>query len=54
MEPNQKYLMSGSLYRAELGKETDGLWKFTKLCIRSTWTEGDYSLMGGEFSKDRV
>lgn len=51
MEPGQKSLMSGSLYRAELAKDMNGLWKFTHLQIKSTWVQGDYSVIGGNFSE---
>lgn len=52
MEPNQERLMSGSLYRAELGIDVDGLWKFRHLLIKSTWVEGNYSVVGGKFSEE--
>jgi hypothetical protein len=51
MEPDQKNLLSGSLYRAELVRDTDGLWKFKHLLIKSTWVQGDYSVVGGNFSE---
>ena len=51
MEPGQKNLMSGSLYRGELARDTDGLWKFKHLLIKSTWVQGDYSVIGGNFSE---
>jgi SnoaL-like domain len=51
MESGQKSLMSGSLYRAELTRDLDGLWKFKHLQIKSTWVEGDYSVVGGNFSE---
>ncbi|KAF7545329.1 hypothetical protein G7Z17_g9255 [Cylindrodendrum hubeiense] len=50
MEPSQKSLMSGSLYRGELAKDTDGLWKFTHLGAKSTWAEGDWGVIGGSFN----
>lgn len=53
MELGQKSLMSGSLYRGELVRDETGLWKFKHLQIRSTWVDGDWSVMagGGEFSE---
>jgi len=51
MEPGQQSLMSGSLYRAELTRDMDGLWKFRHLQIKSTWVQGDYSVIGGNFSE---
>lgn len=51
MEPDQKSLMSGSLYRAELTRDMDGLWKFRHLQIKSTWVQGDYSVIGDNFSE---
>lgn len=51
MEPGQKSLMSGRLYRAELTGDMDGLWKFRHLQIKSTWVQGDYSVIGGNFSE---
>ena len=51
MEPGQKNLMSGSLYRGELTRDMDGLWKFRHLQIKSTWVQGDYSVIGGNFSE---
>jgi hypothetical protein len=51
MELDQKNLMSGSLYRAELTRDIDGLWKFRHLLIKSTWVQGDYSVVGGKFSE---
>ncbi|KAH7157273.1 hypothetical protein B0J13DRAFT_541447 [Dactylonectria estremocensis] len=51
MEPGQKSLMSGSLYRGELARDADGLWKFTQLRIKSTWAEGDWSVVGGKFNE---
>ncbi|EXJ92629.1 hypothetical protein A1O3_01181 [Capronia epimyces CBS 606.96] len=50
MEPGQKNLMSGSLYRAELTQDTDRLWKFSHMQIKSTWVQGDYSVVGGNFA----
>lgn len=52
MEPGQNNLMSGSLYRAELTMDSDGLWKFMHLQIESTWVQGDYSVVGGNFSEN--
>lgn len=43
--------MSGSLYRAELANDIDGLWKFKHLKINSIWVEGDYSIIGDNFSE---
>ncbi|TVY42688.1 hypothetical protein LOCC1_G006957 [Lachnellula occidentalis] len=51
MEPGQNSLMSGSLYRAELIRDMDGLWKFKHLQIKATWVQGDYSVIGGNFSE---
>ncbi|UKZ74743.1 hypothetical protein TrVFT333_002413 [Trichoderma virens FT-333] len=51
MEPSQKSLMSGSLYYAELANDTDGLWKFKHLKIKSIWVEGDYGVIGDNFSE---
>ncbi|KAL7906630.1 hypothetical protein GGI35DRAFT_487746 [Trichoderma velutinum] len=51
MEPGQRSLMSGSLYRAELVNDVDGLWKFKHLKIKSIWVEGDYSIIGDNFSE---
>ena len=51
MEPDQKNLMSGSLYRGQLTRDIDSLWKFTYLQIKSTWVQGDYSVVGGNFSE---
>ncbi|KAM6484885.1 hypothetical protein HDV62DRAFT_388852 [Trichoderma sp. SZMC 28011] len=51
MEPGQRSLMSGSLYCAELANDTDGLWKFKHLKIRSIWVEGDYSIIEDNFSE---
>ena len=51
MEADQKNLLSGSLYRAELIRGVDGLWKFKHLLIKSTWVQGDYSVIGGNFSE---
>ncbi|KAL6787372.1 hypothetical protein J3E68DRAFT_445235 [Trichoderma sp. SZMC 28012] len=51
MEPGQRSLMSGSLYRAELAIDTDGLWKFKHLRIKSIWVEGDYSIVEENFSE---
>ncbi|RDW90923.1 hypothetical protein BP5796_02088 [Coleophoma crateriformis] len=51
MEPGQASLMGGSLYRAELARDTDGLWKFKHLLIKSTWAEGDWSVVGGKFNE---
>lgn len=49
MEPNQKSLMAGNLYRGELCKEATGLWKFQVLQIKSMWAEGDWEVLGGRF-----
>ncbi len=51
MEPGQKNLMSGCLYRAELTRDSDGLWKFRHLQIKAIWVQGDYSVVGGNFSE---
>jgi hypothetical protein len=51
MEPGQDSLMSGSLYGAELARDTDGLWKFKHLGIKATWIEGDWSVVGGNFAE---
>ncbi|TVY39481.1 hypothetical protein LSUB1_G003540 [Lachnellula subtilissima] len=51
MEPGQNNLMGGSLYRAELTRDMDGLWKFRHLQIKSTWVQGDYSIVGGPLSE---
>jgi len=51
MEPDQKNLLSGSLYRGELIRDLDGLWKFMHLQIKSTWGQGDYSVIGENFSE---
>ncbi|KAL6689927.1 hypothetical protein J3F84DRAFT_398750 [Trichoderma pleuroticola] len=51
MEPGQRSLMSGSLYRAELANDTDGLWKFKHLRIKSIWVEGDYSIIEDNFGE---
>ncbi|RDL30233.1 Uncharacterized protein BP5553_10511 [Venustampulla echinocandica] len=52
MEPDQRNLLSGTLYRGELIRDdVDGLWKFSHLQIKSTWVQGDYSVVGGDFSK---
>ncbi|KAH7175232.1 hypothetical protein EDB81DRAFT_769484 [Dactylonectria macrodidyma] len=51
MEPDQKDLMSGSLYRGELVRDSDGLWKFAQLQIKSTWAQGDWNIVGGKFSE---
>ncbi|TVY44842.1 hypothetical protein LCER1_G008920, partial [Lachnellula cervina] len=52
MEPDQKNLMGGSLYRAELIRDVDGLWKFKHLLIKSTWVQGDYSVVKkGDFGE---
>jgi len=50
-EPDQKNLMAGSLYRADLTKDADGLWKIRHLQIKSLWVQGDWSVMGGNFSE---
>ncbi|RDW58903.1 hypothetical protein BP6252_13379 [Coleophoma cylindrospora] len=49
MELGQKNLMGGTLYGAELIKDTDGLWKFKNLQIKATWAQGDWSVVGGIF-----
>ncbi|KAH8648641.1 hypothetical protein BX600DRAFT_475564 [Xylariales sp. PMI_506] len=49
MEPDQKNLLSCSLYRGELAKDVDGLWKFKHLNIKSNWVQGDWSVLGGKF-----
>ncbi|KPM43210.1 hypothetical protein AK830_g3355 [Neonectria ditissima] len=51
MEAGQDSLMAGSLYRGELVRDVDGLWKFTHLGVKATWMEGDYSVIGGNFSE---
>ncbi|KUJ19436.1 uncharacterized protein LY89DRAFT_706177 [Mollisia scopiformis] len=51
MEPAQNDLMGGSLYRGDLIRDTDGLWKFKHLLIKSIWVQGDYSIIGGNFSE---
>lgn len=51
MEPGQASLMSGSLYRGELARDTDGLWKFKHLYIKPTWVEGDWTVVGGNPSE---
>lgn len=52
MEPVQKNLMSGCLYRGKLVRDVhDGLWKFWSLKIKATWVQGDYSVVGGNFSE---
>ncbi|TVY19131.1 hypothetical protein LARI1_G004873, partial [Lachnellula arida] len=51
MEPGQKNLLGGSLYRGELTRDVDGLWRFRHLLIKSTWVQGDYSVVGGNFGE---
>ncbi|KAH8886547.1 hypothetical protein GQ53DRAFT_796707 [Thozetella sp. PMI_491] len=51
MELGQNSLMGGSLYRGELTRDTDGLWKFKHLNIKSSWVDGDYSVIGGNFAE---
>lgn len=51
MELGQKNLIGGGLYRGDLIRDTDGLWKFKHLQIKSTWVQGDYSVIGGNFSE---
>jgi len=46
LEPGQNNLMGGSLYRAELSKSADGLWKIKYLKIKSIWMQGDWSVVG--------
>jgi hypothetical protein len=46
MAPGQPSLMAGSLYRGDLARDADGLWKFKHLQIKSIWAEGDWSLVG--------
>lgn len=54
MEVGQKNLLSGSLYRAELIRAVDGLWKIRSLQIKSTWIQGDYSVVGGGASFSEI
>lgn len=54
MELGEKSLMSGGLYRAELTRDVDGLWKFKHLQIQSIWVQGDYSVVGGKFSETEL
>jgi hypothetical protein len=51
MEPDQKNLMAGSLYRGDLVKDTDGLWKFKSLVVKACWASGDWAVVGGNFSE---
>lgn len=47
LETDQKSLMAGSLYRGDLTRDKDGLWKFSHLRIKSIWMEGDNSVVSG-------
>lgn len=47
LERDQKSLMAGSLYRGDLIRDKDGLWKFSHLKIKSIWMEGDNSVVSG-------
>lgn len=44
MEPDQTRLLAGSLYWADLVKEGE-LWKIEIIQMKSTWAEGDWSVM---------
>lgn len=52
LEPGEKNLMGGSLYRGELKRDVDGLWKFWELKIKSIWMQGDFSVVGGIPNKE--
>ena len=44
--PKATRYLTGNMYWVDLVKESDGLWKMTKLEIKVVWGEGDPSVFG--------